>query len=89
MATRVSKSQLGGSLHQNKRERTYYRQRSHTSSGGGGEAKLVRVRSGPPAAIVHQPHIYIQLTNYMQLSPSREAAISAAIQKLPDILWNP
>lgn len=34
------------------------RQSSHTSSGGGGEAELVRVRAGPPAATGHQRHIY-------------------------------
>jgi hypothetical protein len=30
-----------------------------------------------------------KLTNWMELSPSREATSSAATQELPNILWNP
>jgi hypothetical protein len=57
---------------------------SHQIGGKGEEKNLMRIGFDPPARIGHQ-----RLTKSMQLSASREAASSAAIQKLPDILWNP
>jgi hypothetical protein len=40
-------------------------------------------------AKVQMINTFPQLTNYMELSPSWEAASCAAIHELPSILWNP